>query len=80
MGTENERDEAKEDAQHARMATVAASEAKAWAENDLDKVRDALAVAKEAKCKADAETARLEVERTSLLLELEAAKDEVYFI
>ena len=32
---------------------------------------------KEARWKAEAETARLEVERTSLLLEIEATKDDV---
>ena len=36
-----------------------------------------MAVVEEAKCKAEAETARLEVDKTSLLLELRAAKDEV---
>ena len=43
----------------------------------MARVQDALAVAEEAKCKADTEAARLEVERTSLLLEIEAIKDEV---
>ena len=73
----NERDEAKEEAQHARLAIVAAGDAKAWAENDLEKVRNALAVAKEAKCKVDAKTSLLEVEWTTLLLELRAVKDEL---
>ena len=34
----------------------------------------------EAKRKAEAEAAHLEVERTSLLLEIRAAKDEVSFL
>ena len=47
------------------------------AEDKLAKVKDALAVAEEAKHKAKAEAVRLEVERTSLLLEIGAAKNEV---
>ena len=35
-------------------------------------------VAKEARPEAEAEAARLEVERTSLLLEIRATKDEVF--
>ena len=49
----------------------------ARAEEDLARVQGALAVVEEGMRKADAETARLEVEQTSLLLELEATKDEV---
>ena len=59
------------------MASITAGDAKAWAEDDLAKAQSALAVAEEAKRKAKAESARLEVERTSLLLEIGAAKDEV---
>ena len=44
----------------------------------MARVRDALAVAEEAKRKAEAKIARLEVKRTSLLLELGVAKDEVF--
>ena len=61
----------------ARLATVAAGEAKARVEDDLTKARDALAAAKEDRCRLEAEVARLEVEQMSLLLELEASKDEV---
>ena len=43
----------------------------------MARVRDALAVTEEAKRKARVETTRLEVEQTSLMLELGAAKDEV---
>ena len=46
-------------------------------EDDLTRVQKALAVAKEAKRKVEAETSSLEVEKTSLLLELRVAKDEV---
>ena len=40
-------------------------------------VQDTLTVAKEARLKAEAEVACLEVERTSLLLEVGVTKDEV---
>ena len=59
------------------MAVVVAGDAMARAEDDLTRVQEALAVTEEARCKAEAKTSRLEVERTSLLLELGAAKDEV---
>ena len=52
---------------------------KAWSEEDLGNVRDALAVTEEAKRKAEAEaeTTFLEVERTSLLKKFGAEKDEM---
>ena len=74
---EKDRNEAKEEAQIARLAAVARGDARAWAKDDIARVRDTLEVAEEAKRKAKAETTRLEVERTSLLLELGAEKDEV---
>ena len=46
-------------------------------EGNLAKVQEALAVAEEARRRAKAETACLEVMRTSLMLELRGAKDEV---
>ena len=55
-------------------------DARAWVKDDFARVRDALAVAEESKHKAKAETVCLEVERTSLLLELRAVKDEVSFL
>ena len=58
-----------------RLATVSTSEAKAHAEDELSRVQDALAIAEEAMRRAEA--ALLEVERTSFLLEIGAAKDEV---
>ena len=67
---EKERDEAKEEAQIARLAAITASDAKAWAEDELARVQDALVVAEEDRCKAEAKVAFLEVERTSLLLEV----------
>ena len=45
--------------------------------DDLTRAQDALAVAEEEGCKSEAEIARLVLERTSLLLKLEASKDEV---
>ena len=42
----------------------------------MARVQGALAVLEEARCKAEVETSRLEVKRTSLLLELGATKDE----
>ena len=74
---EKERDEAKEEAQVTQLVVVAADDAKARAEDDLARVQEAPAVKEEARRKVEAETSRLEVERTSLLLELEAAKNEV---
>ena len=50
---------------------------KARAKKELARVRDALAATEEASRKAEAKAARLEVERTSLLLDIGAAKDEV---
>ena len=43
----------------------------------MARVQDALVVAEEAKRKAEAEVSRLEVERTSLVLEIGATKDKV---
>ena len=76
-GAKKERDEAKKEAQVARLAAIAAGDAKARAEDDLARVQEALMVVEEARRKAEAETACLEVERTSLLLKLGVAKDEV---
>ena len=74
---EQERDKAKQEAKVAHLVASAAGQARARVEEDLARVQEALAVAEEGRCKAKAETARLEVERTSLLLELEETKDEV---
>ena len=62
-GTKEERDKAEEEAQVARLDIVATGDAKTWME--------------EARRKAKAETTRLEVKQTSLLLDIGAAKDEV---
>ena len=72
---EKERDEAKQEAKVAHLVANMASNARARAEEDLDRVQEALADAKEGRHKAKAEAARLEVKWTSLLLEL--TKDEV---
>ena len=83
-GAKKERDESKEEAQVARLATVTVGDVRAKLEGDLARVKDALAaieetraVAKEARCKVKSEAARIEVDRTSLLLELGTTKDEV---
>ena len=73
---DKERDEAKEEDQITQLTTVKASD-KAWAEDELARVQDALAVVEEARPKAESKVACLEVERTSLLLEIGATKDEV---
>ena len=44
-------------------------------EDDLAKVQDALVVAEEARSKTEVEVAHLEVERTSLVMEVRATKD-----
>ena len=54
---------------------MAASEAKERAEDELARMLDALAVAEEDGQELEAEVARLTVERTSLLIELQASKD-----
>ena len=46
----------------------------------LARVQDALAIAEEARRKAETEATRLEVERTSLLLEIGTVKDDVSFL
>ena len=61
----------------ARLAAATTGDVKARAENDLTRVLDALIVAEEDGLRLEAEVSRLEVEQTSLLLELEASKDEV---
>ena len=59
------------------LAVVAAGNVKAQAVGDLTRVQDTLTAAEEARCKAKVEATRIEVERTSLMLEIGAAKDEV---
>ena len=53
-----------------------ASDAKALVNNKLARVQDALAIAEKARRKAKAEAARLEVEQTSLLLEIKTTIEE----
>ena len=64
---EKERDEAKQEAKVASKTVLIAGKTKARAEDDLTMVREFLG----------AEVAHLMVERTSLLPELEASRDEV---
>ena len=68
----------------ARLAAVEVGDARANMEGDLARVKDALAAAKEARAVAEeakrklkSEAVRLEVDRTSLLLELRMVKEEV---
>ena len=75
--TEKERGEAKQDANVVRLTAVGAVDAKVRAKDDLTQARDALAIVEEDGRRLEAEVARLVVNRTSLLLELEASKDEV---
>ena len=77
MSAEKERDEVKEEVQHAWLAAVNTVDAKALVEDKLASIQDALAVAEEARRKVEAEATRLEVEQISLLLEIGAAKVEV---
>ena len=72
-----ERDVARHDASMARMDVDAAESARAKVDSDLARVQNALAVADEARWKADNEASRLADERVSLLLELGTCKDEV---
>ena len=74
---EKERDEAKHEVKVSRMAAIAAGEAKARAEDDLARMRDALAAVEEDEQGMEAEVAHLTVEQTLLLLELETSRDEV---
>ena len=61
----------------ARLTAVAAGDAKARAEDDLTWARDALADVEEERRRLEAKVARLVVEQTWILLEIEASKDEV---
>ena len=60
-----------------RMEVIAAGEAKVRAENDLARMRDALAAAEEDGKGLEAKVSCLTVDRTSLLLELETSKDDM---
>ena len=59
------------------MAANAVGEASARAKEDLVRVQEALVATEEGRHKAEGEITCLEVERTSVLLELGATKDEV---
>ena len=74
---EKDIDKAKEEAQATRLSAIAAGNAKARVESGLARVQDALVVVEEARRMAEADTAHLEIERTTLLLKLGATKDEV---
>ena len=59
------------------MVVVAESDAKARAEEELARVRVAIEAVEEVRRMVKVEVARPEVERTSLMLDIAAAKDEV---
>ena len=63
---EKERDEAKQEAKVARFAANTTGNSRVREEEDLARVQEALAATKEGRHKAEAETPRLKVERTSL--------------
>ena len=68
---------AKEDLTRVQEALAAAEEGRRKAEENQAKVQQALAAVEESRRKVEAETTRLEVEWTSLLLELGAINDVV---
>ena len=70
---DRERDEAKEEAQLAWLVALVAGDVKALVEEKLARVQDALAIMEKARRKTKAEVSRLEVERTSLMLEIGVA-------
>ena len=61
----------------AHLTIVAVVDAEGRVEDDLTRARDALAAKEEDGRRLEVEVACLAVERTLLLLELEASKDEV---
>ena len=77
---EAERDVARHDALMTRMDADTTGSAMAKVESELARVQNVLAVAEEAKRKADDEVSRLTDERVSLLLELGTCKDEMFAI
>ena len=79
-----ERDEAKQEAKATQLVAITAGDAKARVEVDLTKALNSLAAVEEGGHRSEAEItrleadfARVEAERTSLFLELEASKREV---
>ena len=74
---EKERDEAKQEAKVACLVASVAVNTRARAFEDLTRVQEALAAVEHGRHKKEAEIVCLEVEQTSLLLELGATKDEV---
>ena len=74
---EKERDKAKQEARAVQMIAATTGDAKARVEVDLTKDLNSFAAAEERGRRSEAEIARLEAERESLLLELEVSKHEV---
>ena len=77
---EAERDVARHDALMTRMDADAAGNVGTQVESELARVQNALAISEEARRKAGSEATQLEVDQTSILLELGMAKDEVFSI
>ena len=73
---EKVRDEVKAEAQVAWLAVVVTAEVKSLTEEEPARAKGSLVVSKEAKRKVEAKANRLEVERTSFMLDIEAVKDE----
>ena len=74
---EVERDTARHDASMAHMDADVVGNVRAKVESELARVQNSLAVAEEARRKAEDEASRLADERVSLLLELRTCKDEM---
>ena len=74
---EKERDEAKREAMVAQLVAIAAGDAKARVEDDLNKDLNGLAVAEEGGRRSEAKISRLEAERLFLFLEFEVSKGEM---
>ena len=74
---EKEKDKVKQEAIVARLGAIAVGDARARVEKDLARVQVALSAAEEGMLKVEAKIACLEVEWTSLLLDLKETKDEV---
>ena len=61
----------------ARLAITTAGDAKSKVEDDIPRVLDVLAAVEEDRRRSEAEITRQAIKRPSLLLELDATKDEV---
>ena len=71
---EKERDKAKQEARATHLVATSVGDAKARVEVDMIKALNSLADTEEGKSRSEAEIARVEAERASLLMELERLK------